>query len=137
MSEKRIKIYVVLDEINAVYSPASCQILTLNLLTTTIVAPPSNASKWQMGFNSAFKGLIKLRFPWRIPEKYSNMRFHENPSNGSRVVPCGQTERGTAERTNGYDEASSRIMLFFTNAPKNDLHFRKTCCSLQIQVIES
>ena len=31
--------------------------LTLNLLTTTIVAPPSNASKWQMAFNSAFKGL--------------------------------------------------------------------------------
>ena len=31
--------------------------LTLNLLTTTIVAPPSNASKWQMGFKSAFKGL--------------------------------------------------------------------------------
>jgi len=28
---------------------------------TTIVAPPSNASKWQMGFNSAFKGL-KYRF---------------------------------------------------------------------------
>ena len=24
---------------------------------TTIVAPPCNASKWQMGFNSAFKGL--------------------------------------------------------------------------------
>ena len=32
-------------------------LLTLNLLTTTIVAPPSNASKWQMGFNSAFKAL--------------------------------------------------------------------------------
>ena len=32
--------------------------LTLNLLTTIIVAPPSNVSKWQMGFNSAFKGLI-------------------------------------------------------------------------------
>jgi hypothetical protein len=31
--------------------------LTFNLLTTTIVAPPSNASKWQVGFNSAFKGL--------------------------------------------------------------------------------
>ena len=31
--------------------------LTLNLLTTTIVAPPSNASKWQMEFNSAFKEL--------------------------------------------------------------------------------
>jgi hypothetical protein len=32
-------------------------VLILNLLMTTIVAPPSNASKWQMGFNSAFKGL--------------------------------------------------------------------------------
>ena len=31
--------------------------LNLNLLTTTIVAPPSNVSKWQMGFNSALKGL--------------------------------------------------------------------------------
>ena len=31
--------------------------LTLNPLTTTIVAPPSIVSKWQMGFNSAFKGL--------------------------------------------------------------------------------
>ena len=34
--------------------------LTLNLLTTTVVAPPSNASKWQMGFNSAFKGLTQF-----------------------------------------------------------------------------
>ena len=32
--------------------------LTLNLLKTTIIATLSNASKWQMGFNSAFKGLI-------------------------------------------------------------------------------
>ena len=31
--------------------------VTLNLLTTAIVAIPSNASKWQMVFNSAFKGL--------------------------------------------------------------------------------
>ena len=36
--------------------------LTLNLLTTTIVAPPSNASKWQMGFNSAFKGLNRFMY---------------------------------------------------------------------------
>jgi len=32
-------------------------LLTLNLLTTTIVALPSNASEWQLGFNSVFKGL--------------------------------------------------------------------------------
>jgi len=36
--------------------------LTLNLLTTTIVAPPSNASKWQIGFNSVFKGLKRNEF---------------------------------------------------------------------------
>ena len=40
-------------------------LLTLNLLTTTIVAPPSNASKWQMGFNSAFK------------EMHENQQIHQ------------------------------------------------------------
>jgi hypothetical protein len=40
--------------------------LTHTLLTTTIVAPPCNASKWQMGFNSAFK---ELR-----PRIFSNFR---------------------------------------------------------------
>jgi len=44
---------VLAQKINA----CSVVVLTLNLLTTTIVAPPSNASKWQMGFNSSFKGL--------------------------------------------------------------------------------
>jgi len=34
--------------------------LTLNLLKTTIVAPPSNANIWQMAFNSAFKGLSQI-----------------------------------------------------------------------------
>jgi len=38
--------------------PRTSGLLTLNLLTTTIVAPPSNASKWQMGFNSTFKRLM-------------------------------------------------------------------------------
>ena len=32
--------------------------LTLTLLTWKIRWAPNNASKWQMGFNSAFKGLI-------------------------------------------------------------------------------
>ena len=31
--------------------------LTLSLLTWTIWRAPTNASKWRMGFNSAFKGL--------------------------------------------------------------------------------
>jgi hypothetical protein len=40
--------------------------LTLNLLKTTIVAPPCNAIKWQMGFNSAFKG---LKYSWQLYTK--------------------------------------------------------------------
>jgi hypothetical protein len=32
--------------------------LNLILLTWTIWRAPTNASKWRMGFNSAFKGLI-------------------------------------------------------------------------------
>ena len=32
-------------------------LLTLALLTWTTWRAPTNASKWRMGFNSAFKGL--------------------------------------------------------------------------------
>jgi len=35
-------------------------LLTLNPLTWRIWWAPNNASKWQMGFNSAFKGLNQL-----------------------------------------------------------------------------
>jgi len=35
--------------------------LTLTLLTWRIWRVPNNASKWQMGFNSAFKGLMDFR----------------------------------------------------------------------------
>ena len=48
---------------------AQLNTLTLNLLTTTIVAPPSNASKWQMGFNLVFKGLIQLALVNVTPAK--------------------------------------------------------------------
>ena len=33
-------------------------VLTLTLLTWTIWRAPTNATKWRIGFNSAFKGLI-------------------------------------------------------------------------------
>jgi hypothetical protein len=36
--------------------------------------------------------LMELEFSQRTLEKYSNMKFHENPSSGSRVVPHGQTD---------------------------------------------
>jgi hypothetical protein len=36
---------------------------------------------------------MKIEFSGQIFEKYSNIKSHENPSFGSRVVPCGQTDR--------------------------------------------
>jgi len=37
--------------------------------------------------------LIELESSRQIFEKYSNIKFHETPPSGSRVVPCGQTDR--------------------------------------------
>ena len=51
---ERVRVCLTLLMLNCWLS----MMLTLNLLTTTIVAPSSNAGKWQMGFNSAFKGLM-------------------------------------------------------------------------------
>ena len=36
--------------------------------------------------------LMKLEFSPQIFDKYPNIKFHENPSSGSRVVPCGRTD---------------------------------------------
>jgi len=47
---------------------------------------------------------MKLEFSRQIFEKYSNTEFHENPSSGSPVVPCGHTAR--------HDEANSRFSQF-------------------------
>jgi len=38
---------------------------------------------------------MKLEFSRQIFEKYSNIKFHENSSSGSRVVPRGRTDRRT------------------------------------------
>jgi len=47
-----------------------------------------------MEFNSGFKGLMRFEISRQIFEKYTNMKFRENPFSGSRVVPLrtdGQT----------------------------------------------
>ena len=36
--------------------------------------------------------LFQLEVSRRIFEKYSRNKFHENPSSGTSVVPCGRTE---------------------------------------------
>jgi hypothetical protein len=53
--------------------------------------------------------LMKLEFSQQIFEKRINTKFHDNPSSGSRVVPCRQTDR--------HDSANSHFSQFC--APKN------------------
>jgi len=38
---------------------------------------------------------MKLEFSGQIFEKYVNIKFHENPSGGARVVPCGRPDGRT------------------------------------------
>jgi hypothetical protein len=51
---------------------------------------------------------MKLEFSTQIFVKSSNIKFNQNPSTGSRVVPLG--------RTNGDDEADSRFSQFCERA---------------------
>jgi len=42
---------------------------------------------------------MKLELSQQIFEKYSYIKFHENPSSGSRHVSCGQTNGETDRQT--------------------------------------
>ena len=43
---------------------------------------------------------MKLEFSRQIFEKYSKIKFHEDPPRGTRIIPC--------EWTDGHDEAKCR-----------------------------
>ena len=51
---------------------------------------------------------LNLNFLNRFFEKYCNIKFHENPSSGSRVVPFGENDR--------HNEANSRFSKCFERA---------------------
>jgi hypothetical protein len=51
---------------------------------------------------------MKLEFSGQIFEKYSDIKFHENPSSGGRVVIYG--------RMDGHDAANSRLSKFCDSA---------------------
>jgi hypothetical protein len=55
---------------------------------------------------------MKLEISRHIFQKYSNIKFHENPFSGSRVVPCGWTD-GQADMTK-----LTVVSRNFANAPK-------------------
>jgi hypothetical protein len=42
-------------------------------------------------YSYSYQSLMKLKFSRQIFEKYSNIKFHENPSSWRRVITCGQT----------------------------------------------
>jgi hypothetical protein len=52
---------------------------------------------------------MTLEFSRQILEKISNTKLHENPSNGSQVLPCGQSD----QRTDRHDEINSRFSQFW------------------------
>jgi hypothetical protein len=60
--------------------------------------------------------LVELEFSGQIFEKYSNIKFHENSSSGSRVVPCRRMYR----QTEGLTDLRKLIIAFrdFAKAPK-------------------
>jgi hypothetical protein len=68
-----------------------------------------------------FRHLWKSNFVWFSKKKYSNMKFHENPSSGSQVVPCGRTDR--------HVEADSRFLQFLrTRLMTGDYNWTSGCC---------
>ena len=71
--------------------------------------------------------LMKLGFSRQILEKSPNIKFHGNPSSGSRVVPYG--------RTDGRTDMTALIVGFrtFANAPKNQLLTKRNILNCEIQ----
>ena len=49
-----------------------------------------------------------------VEDKYSDIKFRENPSSGTLVIPCGQTD--------GQTDMPKLMVVFrnFANAPKTD-----------------
>jgi hypothetical protein len=61
--------------------------------------------------------LMKLDFSRQIFEKISTIKFHHNPSSGSRVVTCGLTDM-------------TKLIVAFRNFanPLKAVHFADTTC---------
>ena len=64
---------------------------------------------------------MKLKFSGQFLEKYSNIKFHENPSIGSQFVPIGQTD--------GPTDMKKLIFIFryFANTIRNTVTIKAVC----------
>ena len=55
---------------------------------------------------------MKLEFSPQFFEKYSNIKFHENPFSGGRVVPCGRMDGRTVRHTD-----MTKLIVAIRNIP--------------------
>jgi len=67
--------------------------LAANQLASMILYDQECALVFKYSNRYSCQILIKFRFLRQVFKKYSNIKFHENPSSGSRVVPCGWTDK--------------------------------------------
>jgi hypothetical protein len=77
--------------------------------------------------------LIKFEFSRHIFEKVSNIKFRQNPSSGSRVVTCGQTDmtklRGAFGNYANVPKKKCLWILSHASGP-NDARYGKTGTTL-------
>ena len=83
---------------------------------------------------------MKLEFSRQIFEISSNIKFHENPSSGGRVVPCGRTDmtkliaafRNSAMRL----KKNNHLMvgMKMTSVCSDPQHHNSTKCGHTVQV---
>jgi len=55
---------------------------------------------------------VKIHSSGQIFEKYPNLKFHENPFSGNRVIPCGQTDGHTYIQTDRQIDIAKLIFAF-------------------------
>jgi hypothetical protein len=65
--------------------------------------------------------LMKFEFSQQIFEKSLNIKFYENPSSGSGIVPCGQTDEERDRVEDKETNMTGAIVVFcsFSNSSKN------------------
>ena len=77
----------------------SLQLLSATLLILRIIEQHIIMNLQHKGlhvkYRLVFSAFLRFELPRQLLEKSSNIRFLENPSSGSRVVPYGQTEGQT------------------------------------------
>jgi hypothetical protein len=59
---------------------------------------------------------MALEFSQQDLEEFSNTKFEENPSSGTRVVPLGRTDRQAHVQTRRHYDANSRLSQFWEGA---------------------